>query len=143
MYLIDPRTSQAWLTYQDLTPTNEPPTITQQPLSQTALAGQRVTFTVGASGTPPLSFQWRLNGQSLPGRTAATLVITNVQVENEGNYTVVVTNRGGLVISQPATLKVFSGIVRPAPGGQKQPAPAQPSSKASYPTRIPGRQLRS
>jgi len=50
-------------------PTLQPPGITSQPLSQTASAGTNVTFTVGATGSNPLSYQWRLGGSNIIGGT--------------------------------------------------------------------------
>src|SRR5207249_2774894 len=48
------------------------PTITTQPTSQTVTAGQRATFTVTATGTAPLSYQWQKNGTTIGGATAAS-----------------------------------------------------------------------
>ena len=45
-----------------------PPTITTQPQSQTVVQGQNATFSVAASGTTPLSYQWNLNGALLVRR---------------------------------------------------------------------------
>src|SRR5262249_17535466 len=53
-----------------------PPSITSQPVNQTVTVGQNATFTVGASGTQPLSYQWFLNGtNAVSGGTAATLTL--------------------------------------------------------------------
>ncbi len=57
-----------------------------------------------ATGTPPLSYQWRKNGQPLAGQTGATRSRNNVQSGDAGNYTVVVSNSAGQVTSNPATL---------------------------------------
>lgn len=59
-----------------------------------------------ATGTPPLSYQWRKNGQPLAGQTAATLSLNNVQSGDAGTYTVVVSNSAGQLTSNPATLSV-------------------------------------
>src|SRR5262249_9051093 len=60
------------------------PTITTQPYSQTVSPGTTVTFSVAASGTAPLRYQWLLNGSSLLNATNASLVLTNVQAANAG-----------------------------------------------------------
>src|SRR4029077_14776994 len=48
------------------------PTITTQPVNQTVTAGQTATFTVAATGTAPLSYQWRKNGTAISGATSST-----------------------------------------------------------------------
>src|ERR1700722_7796125 len=48
------------------------PTITAQPANQTVTAGQTATFTVAATGTAPLSYQWQKNGSAISGATAAS-----------------------------------------------------------------------
>ena len=51
---------------------NSPPTITTQPANQSVAVGQTATFTVVASGTAPLTYQWQKNQVNIPGATAAT-----------------------------------------------------------------------
>jgi hypothetical protein len=68
--------------------------------------GSSAAFAVTASGTAPLAYQWRLDGQELPGRTNSTLTFSAVQPADEGDYTVVVTNLLGAVPSEPARLWV-------------------------------------
>lgn len=68
--------------------------------------GEDPWFAVTASGTPPLALQWRRDGQVLPGQTNATLPLPAVQPADEGDYTVVVTNEFGVLISEPARLWV-------------------------------------
>ena len=79
-----------------------PPNITTQPANQTVNRGQNATFsvTVSSNGTPPFSYQWNGNGANLPGATNASLIITNAQGTDAGNYFVVITNYGGSVTSQ-------------------------------------------
>lgn len=83
-----------------------PPTITQQPASQTVLAGGSVTFTTAASGTPTPTLQWRRDGQVIAGATNATLTVANVRATDAGVYSVVATNPGGSQLSAAATLTV-------------------------------------
>ena len=90
-----------------VTPVNLP-AITQQPINQTNLAGSNVTFTTAASGTTPLSYQWRTNGVNLAGANANNLTLTAVTTNNTGNYTIVVTNLFGSVTSSVAALLVVT-----------------------------------
>jgi len=83
-----------------------PPVITRQPLSQTGTAGMQVTLDVEASGSGPLSFQWRLNGRNLAGAQANSLTLTNLQASHAGEYRVVVSSAAAAVVSQPATIRV-------------------------------------
>lgn len=82
------------------------PSITVPPASQTVLSGTGVTFTVTATGTTPLSYQWLKNGQPLAGATNPSLVISAVQPSDAGNYSVTVSNAGGSVTSGAAVLTV-------------------------------------
>ena len=86
------------------------PVITNQPQSQTTIVGATVTFSVGATGAPPLSYQWvfRTLSNRLPGATNATLTLPNVQASNAGIYRVVITNDSGSVLSSSASLTVVT-----------------------------------
>jgi sugar lactone lactonase YvrE len=92
---------------------NVPPTITTQPQSQVVPVGVNVTFAVNASGTAPLSYQWKkgaialANGGNISGATSATLTLANVQLADAGNYSVVVTNAVGNLTSNATTLTVY------------------------------------
>jgi plastocyanin len=86
--------------------TNTAPTVVAQPGSQTVQVGQNVTFSVTATGTSPLSYQWRFNGANIPNATATSLVLNNVQTNNAGNYSVIVSNPLGMATSTDATLTV-------------------------------------
>ena len=89
------------------------PQITQQPVSASVSPGTNVTFSVAGSFTGVVRYQWRLSGIDLVGKTNFSLMLTNVQLVNNGDYKVVVTDDIGSVTSQPATLTV---LVRPAIG---------------------------
>jgi hypothetical protein len=83
-------------------------TITTQPSSQAVVAGTNAVFSVVANGRAPLSYQWFFNTTTpIPGATASTLLLQNVQQTNAGVYTVTVSNQDGTVTSQPATLTVL------------------------------------
>jgi len=88
------------------------PAIVTHPLSRERLVGEGpVDFTVVATGTEPLYYQWRHNGNDLAGQTNATYRLWIVQVESAGDYTVVVRNAYGSVTSQVATLTVYQSPV--------------------------------
>ena len=84
------------------------PSIVSHPVPQTVSPGDSVSFTVGASGTGPFTYQWRFNNVAIPGQTNAALVFNSAQHTNGGNYNVSVANPAGTVLSQFAEL-----IVRP------------------------------
>src|SRR6267142_5101162 len=83
-----------------------PPGITVQPQKRTVVQGTNYTFTVSATGTDPLSYQWRRDNSDLTDRTNAALALTAIQTSDAGLYTVVVTNVEGAVTSAPARLTV-------------------------------------
>jgi len=83
---------------------NAPPVITQQPLTQTVAPGSNPALTVVATGTPSPTYQWRINTVNLSGENAAVLSLLNFQTNNEGDYSVVVSNSVGTVLSSNATL---------------------------------------
>src|SRR5262249_8928986 len=82
----------------------EPPSITTQVPSRSTFDGGTVTFSVSASGGPPLSYQWYFNGDAISDGTNRVLEVTNAQKQAEGNYIVTVTNGFGQVSSLPASL---------------------------------------
>lgn len=84
------------------------PSIISHPTNRNAVIGSDVTFSVTASGTSPLSYQWRRDSVNISGATAATLALPNVQPGNAGSYTCVVTNAHGSATSNPATLTLSS-----------------------------------
>ena len=81
--------------------------VTAQPQSQTVVVGSNALFTVSATGSAPLSYQWRFNGVDRPGATGTSLMLTAVQPANAGSYTVVVTNPSASVTSAAAVLTVL------------------------------------
>jgi hypothetical protein len=83
------------------------PAIAVQPQSQSVKWSSNATFTVVATGTPPLAYQWQFNGGTLAGATGSSCTRPVVQKSDEGNYTVTVTNLAGAVVSQPAALSVL------------------------------------
>jgi alpha-tubulin suppressor-like RCC1 family protein len=83
-----------------------PPTITAQPTNQTVTVGYTANFSVTATGSLPLYYQWSFSGTDIIGATNAFLVLTNVQIGQAGNYKVQVTNLFGSANSAAAVLLV-------------------------------------
>jgi hypothetical protein len=98
-----------------------PPAIRSQPYKSTAAVGSSMTFTVGASGTGPLAYQWFLNGAPIGGATSATLDIQSVKMTDAGVYSATVSNPYGSSTSLGAVLNV-------TPAGQAPIFQFQPSS---------------
>jgi hypothetical protein len=89
---------------------NAPVTITTQPASLSVNPGTLATFSVAATGTAPLTYQWRKAGVPLSGGTAATLAIPSVQALDAGSYDVLVSNLVGTVASGSAALSVNTPV---------------------------------
>ncbi len=129
-FLITNTPTQVLLHYS----TTLPPVITTQPISQTNGAGSTVTFTVSATGSVPLSYQWQASGGTgftnltdagnVSGSATTTLTLTGVTANNSLIYQVIVTNANGSVTSAPpAALWVFGAPF----------ITAQPASQYAYP----------
>jgi hypothetical protein len=85
------------------------PTITTQPANQTVNSGQTATFTVIASGTSPLSYQWQKNTANIAGATGSSYTTPATSTSDNGSqFRVVVTNSVGAATSNSATLTVSS-----------------------------------
>lgn len=95
-----------------------PPAISAQPASVTTGLGLSATFSVAASGTPPLSYQWRFNGNNLPGATGASCSVSNLQAGDAGGYSVVVSNPYGTNSSSDAVLTVLDPFIVRSPSAQ-------------------------
>jgi uncharacterized lipoprotein YddW (UPF0748 family) len=91
-------------------------TIIDHPASQSVNVGTNVTFTVNAAGVPPLFFQWRLNGTNLSGELSSQLNLLNVDQNDDGSYSVIVSNITGSIVSSNALL-----VVRVPPNIVTQP----------------------
>jgi hypothetical protein len=86
---------------------NVPPTITSQPASQTVAVGQTATFSVTASGTGTLSYQWKKNGGTINGATSSSYTTPPAGASDNGaQFTVVVAGNSGNITSNAATLTV-------------------------------------
>jgi hypothetical protein len=104
------------------------PSVVQEPQATFTGVGGTARFTVGVEGTVPLTYQWRKGGTPIDGATNVSLTITNAQLVDEGDYSVVVINSQGQATSAEAHLTVipFLNLVG---------APVQASSlfNASFP----------
>ncbi len=90
------------------------PAITTQPANQTVIAGQTATFSVVASGTAPLSYQWRKNTANIGGATASSYTTpATTSADNGAKFDVVVSNTAGNITSAQATLTVNAAPVAP------------------------------
>lgn len=90
-----------------------PPTIATQPQNQVVGAGATATFTVTASGSVPLHYQWMENGMAISGATSASYTTPVLTLaDNNERFSVVVSNNSGSVTSSSAMLTVLA-----VPGG--------------------------
>ena len=90
--------------------TNAPvaPTISVQPQSQTTRIGDSAVFTVTASGTGTLTYQWARNGTPIAGAVGTSYTLANTMLtDNAAQFTVTVANAVGSVVSNAATLTVL------------------------------------
>lgn len=101
-----------------LTNPASPPTLTAQPQDRTINQAATATFSVTATGTPPLHYQWRFNGTNLAGATASVFTRSNVQPPDTGAYSVVVSNAAGVASSSNALLRLLvpAPILQAVPG---------------------------
>jgi hypothetical protein len=99
---------------------NAAPTIVTQPVGESVAPGDTTSFTVVASGTPTLAYQWyvipagQTTGVLISGATAASYTVPGADTavsNDQDEYYVIVTNSFGQAVSQPATLAVGSGIL--------------------------------
>jgi hypothetical protein len=88
---------------------NGPPSIGTQPAPQTVCAGTSASFSVAATGTGTLTYQWKKGGVNITGATSPNYAIASTIVADAGSYTVEITGPCGTVTSTPATLTVNTG----------------------------------
>ena len=125
---------EAVITVQELSPfllTVDPPvTLTAQPQNVTVVTGQTATFTVTATGTEPLTYQWQkktsanASWEDIPGAVNPKHTTSQANLSNSGfQYRVIVTDAyGRSVTSSAATLTVTKAPEPPATGDHSQPA---------------------
>jgi hypothetical protein len=89
--------------------TSGAPTITKQPQNRTVTVGETARFVVVATGTEPLSYQWRKNGTEIPGATDSSYVTPPTTLADDGTiFDVIVSNTAGQVKSRNAKLRVIA-----------------------------------
>ncbi len=93
------------------------PAITTQPLAQSAITGQAVTFTVAATGSPAPTYQWQLSSDggvsfsNISGATGSSYTLASTAATDSGKrYRVVVSNSQGTVTSIAIALTVSAGV---------------------------------
>lgn len=86
---------------------NLAPVITTSPTSKSVVAGNSVTFSVVATGTPAPTYQWKFNGTAISGATSSSYSIASVTTAQAGSYSVAVTNIRSNTTSGAATLTVL------------------------------------
>jgi glucose/arabinose dehydrogenase len=128
LYYLARGTGAATGTVTRVTFGNAPPGITQHPSSQTVTVGAPVTFSVRASGTSPLRYQWQRNGVNISGATAPDYRISAVTSSDNGaRFRAIVSNDFGSVTSNEAVLTVTTNraptasITQPVAGSMYSP----------------------
>ncbi len=108
-------------------------TITKQPTSVNAVSGGSATFSVVASGTAPLKYQWKQGGVVLSGGTASSYTIPVVSASHTGAYTVVVSNGLGSVESQSAMLGLSVPAAAPMAGSVEAEGTVEAPTVTAHP----------
>src|SRR6185437_12809260 len=94
-----------------------------QPVDLAVAAGSNTVLETAASGSPPLYFQWSLNGTNILDATNSVLTLTNVQPADAGQYVVAVANAAGSITSAPIALTVvLPPVILSQPANQVLPA---------------------
>ena len=106
-----------------------PPQISTDPQSQTVGVGSNVTFSVTATGTSPLAYQWFFEDAALTNAVASMLVLNEVQLSEAGRYWVVVTN---LVGSSTSVVAVLTVVVPPTITAQPASLTVAPGQAATF-----------
>jgi hypothetical protein len=83
-----------------------PPSIAEQPASETSYDGETVILSVDAEGQGPFEYQWKKDGIDIEGATNSAYTIDNASSDNDGDYTVVVSSTSGSVTSAVAALSI-------------------------------------
>jgi Immunoglobulin domain/Lamin Tail Domain len=88
-------------------PGGTPPSITTPPNNTAVLAGNPAFFSVSATGTAPIYYQWRYRGTNIPGANFSTFSLPAVQQKDAGPYSVIVYNSAGSIESASGVLTVL------------------------------------
>src|SRR6185436_2251957 len=114
--------------YFNVFPRTGSPAISAQPSNETVALYGSVTLTAAAFGQGALFYQWKFNGQNIPGATNANLTLTNAQTSASGRYSVVVSNTMGIVRSDDAFVTVLAPVIIT---GQPQPRSVPPGTNVT------------
>jgi hypothetical protein len=114
------------------------PTITTQPVAVSVTEGQAASFSVTASGTAPLSYQWRRNGTDIAGATAATYGLAATLADSGASFTVAVSNAAGSVTSAAAVLTVTAQATPPTISAQPAAVSITAGGNASLSVTVSG-----
>lgn len=107
------------------------PSIGAQPQNTSVIDGAKASFSVTASGTAPLSYQWQLDGKNIDGATQASYSTAALRLtDSGGQYRVVVSNVGGSVTSSAAVLTVQAIAI--SVGAQPKPASVADGTAATF-----------
>ncbi len=124
----DPRLANQYAS--NLTFAIHPVLIVAQPPSATLCPGQPASFSVIATGTPPLLLQWYFNGNALAGATNSTLAIASVDASHAGDYSVTVSNYCHGLTSAVAVVSVRTNLSATA----LSPLTVCPGDRATFST---------
>jgi uncharacterized repeat protein (TIGR01451 family) len=102
----NPTNNTAWAITAIIT--NTPPVVYVEPTNAVAASGAVAMLRATAFGVGPLTYQWLFNGAPLSGATSNALWLTNVQPEQSGAYSLVVTNVNGATTSPVVQLTVLA-----------------------------------
>jgi len=101
-----------------------PPSIDREPGSVTRIAGLNAGFSVSAVGSPPLHYQWRKDGRTLTdggnvsGATSPSLILSDVNGSDAGQFSVTISSPSGLATSTAAGLTVVDPAITEEPISQ-------------------------
>jgi hypothetical protein len=107
--------ARVWAALDDLAVIADlnPPEVLSQPVGVGVTAGNPFSLSVEASGSDPLSYQWRKDGVAIEGATSATYSVASAQLSDTGPYDCVVSNGAGEVISNVAVVSVTAAAQPP------------------------------
>lgn len=107
------------------------PVFAVQPAPAARFKGESISLVAVATGSLPITYQWRKNDADIPGATASRLELTNLQPGDSGTYSVVARNGGGELASDPMTLDV-ADVTKPIITTQPRNRTVLPGATASF-----------
>jgi len=88
----------------------QPASLTARLANVTTVINTNLTFSVLGASSGQISYQWRFNGNNIPGATNNVYTITRLSITNYGTYQAVLNDGVQTVMSDPATLSVFVAL---------------------------------